>query len=205
MATTDDILRATLVYVIQGSSVGNLVHTYRVVSGTELDYTVIANAIETALEAAYAAVEVFIHANVSPTSLELSEWDFTDNEWDGKASVASDVPNGVQSGDGLPTGIAGVMRFPTLELRRQGRKFIPGMSEVDIVGDGLLSGVLAAMVTSAALINNDITAGAVLLRPCTFNDTVLSPRFETSSDFSTTSIVNILVGYQRRRQPGAGI
>ena len=205
MATVDDILRATLNFNIQSSSVGNLVHHFRVTVGTETDYVVVAAAIETALAAAYAAVELLMSDLVDPVSLELAEWDFTDSEWDGKASVAATVPDGAIAGPTTPTGVAGLMRFPTDELRRQGRKFIPGMTETHVDGDALSASMLAAMVTSAALLNNDVTAGALTLRPCTFNDTPLSIRFETWSDFSTTSIVNTNVAYQRRRQPGAGI
>lgn len=205
MASTDDILRATLNFNIQGSSVGNMVWHYRVVSGTETDYVQIATDLETHLEGAFAATELLISDTVDPISLELAEWDFTDNEWDGKASVAANVPDGALAGDPYPTGIAALIRFPTDELRRQARKFIPGMVEAQITGDSLSAPLIAALVTSGALLNNDVVVGALSIRPCTFNDTPLSPRFETHSDYSTTSIVNINVAYQRRRQPGAGI
>lgn len=205
MATVDDILRVTLNYNMQASSVGNLVHHFRVTAGTDTDYVAIATAIETALAAGYAAVEVFMSNLVVPVSLELAEWDFVDSEWDGKASVTATVPAGAVAGPTTPTGIAGLMRFPTAELRRQARKFIPGMTDVSVTGDAITAPTIAAFVVSAALLNNDITAGALTIRPCTFNDTPLSPRFETSSDFSITSIVNTNVAYQRRRQPGAGI
>lgn len=205
MATVDDILRATLNFNIQGSSIGNLVFHYRVVIGTDTDYVDIATDIEFGLAANLLAVELFMHTSVSPISLELAEWDFVDNEWDGKASVTATVPDGSAVTDPTPTGIAALMRFPTAELRRQARKFIPGVLEVDTLGDALSAAYIAALVTSAALLNNDRAAGTLTLRPTTFNDTVLSPRFETHSDFSTTSIINTNVAYQRRRQPGAGI
>lgn len=205
MATVNDILRVTLNFTIGGSTVGNLVHHYRVTVGTEADYVAIATAIEAALATSYAQAELLMSVQIQPVSLELAEWDFTDNEWDGKASVTATVPTGAGAGEALPAGVAALMRFPTAELRRQARKFIPGLRENDVSSDALTGGMIANLVTSAALINNDIVAGAVTLRPCTFNDTPLSPRFETSSDFSTTSIVNTNVAYQRRRKPGAGI
>lgn len=205
MATVNDILRATLVFNLAGSSIGNLVHHFRVTVGTETDYIAIATAIDAALATAYANAEIQMSTAISPISCDVSEWDFTDNEWDGKASVTGTVPDGGSVGDTLPSGIAAVLRFPTAELRRQARKFIPGMLELDSNTDSIAAGPLANFVIAAALINNDIVAGAVTLRPCTFNDTVGSLRFETSSDYSTTSIVNTNYGYQRRRQPGAGI
>lgn len=205
MATVNDILRATLNFNIGGNSIGNLVHHYRVTVGTETDYVAIATAIDVALALAYAAAEIQMSNQVSPISLELSEWDQVALEWDGKSSVTGTSPAGGSIGDPLPSGVAAVLRFPTDELRRQARKFLPGMLENDTNTDGFIAGAIANFVISAALLNNDITAGALTLRPCTFNDTVGGPRFNTFSDFSTTSIVNINVGYQRRRQPGAGI
>lgn len=205
MATVNNILRATLNFMIGGNSLGNLVHHYRVTVGTETDYVGIAGAIETALEAAYAAIEVEMNNSVSPVSLELSEWDTAALEWDGKASVAATVPDGASAVDPTPDGIAYLIRFPTAELRRQARKFIPGVIESAASGSALQAAAITALTTVGALLNNDITALALTLRPCTFNDTVGSARFNTSSDFSTTSIVNTNVAYQRRRQPGAGI
>lgn len=205
MATVDDILRTTLTFNIGGGSVGNLVHHYRVTAGTETDYVAIATAIDAALATAYTAVLPSISNEVVPISADLSEWDSADEEWDGKASVTGTAPAGSGTTPPMPSGMAGVLRFPTAELRRQARKFLPGMLEADSDGDAILGPAIAEMVTVAALLNNDITAGALTIRPCTFNDTVGSLRFGTSSDFSTTSIVNTNWGYQRRRQPGAGI
>lgn len=205
MAEVDDILRVTLNFAVSGSSVANLVHHFRVAVGSDSDYTALASDINDALETAYASAELRMSSNVVPISLELSEWDFTDHEWDGKASVAATVPDGTIAGDALPAPVSAVLRFPTLELRRQGRKFLPGMVEQDSVVDSMSGASATDFTTSAALMNNDISAGALTLRPCTFNDTPLSVRYETWSDFSTTSIVNLVYGYQRRRKIGVGI
>lgn len=205
MATVNDILRVTLNFTIGGDTIGNLVHHYRVTVGTDTDYIAQATAIDAALATAYAASMGKVSVQISPVSLELALWDTGDLEWDGKASVTATVPDGLGAGEALPAGVAALMRFPTDELRRQARKFIPGLREDDVSSDTIQAAFLANLVTSAALVNNDVTAGALTLRPCTFNDTVGSVRFNTSSDFSTTSIVNTNVAYQRRRQPGAGI
>lgn len=205
MATTDDILRVTQSFDLSGSSIGNLVWHFRVVAGTSVDYTAIATAIDAALTTSFAALEVFLSDAVSPNNLDLSEWDFTANEWDGKATVSGTSPDGGAAGAALPAPVAIVLRFPTEELRRQARKFIPGQLEANSNTDSIDGTALAEYVISAALLNNDISADGLTLRPCTFNDTVGSARFETSSDFSTTSIVNSVYGFQRRRKLGVGI
>lgn len=205
MATVDDILRVTLNFDISGNSIGNLVHHFRVVASTSTDYVQIATDINTALAAAYLNAMDRISNQVSPISLELAEWDYVDSEWDGKASVIATTPDGLATGDPLPAPVAAVIRWPTEELRRQARKFLPGIMEVDSQVDSMSAASLTDFALSGALLNNDVSADGLTLRPCTFNDTPLSPRFETWSDFSTTSIVNLVYGYQRRRKVGVGI
>lgn len=204
MAVVGDILRATLKGDIRNADVVNLVFHYIVTAGTELDYVVIATAIESALRIAFAGMESALSTDFDMDEMDLFEWDFALNEFDGKASVVSTALNGLNAGNMMPSGISVVMRFATEELRRQGRKFIPGLTEPDVLQDGLQSSILTPSVVTVALLNNDITAGGVTLRPCTWNTKVGGPRFETASRFIQTSFVNTLVGYQRNRQPGAG-
>lgn len=206
MADVGDILRATLRGVMLDSVQFNLVHTYRVITGTELDYTAIAVAIETQLETGYTALEAELHDSVISDDLTLAEWDFTDNEFDGKALVLANALIGADVAEAYPGGIGVLMRWPTEELRRQGRKFVPGVHETNAQGNNIGAATVAAAATSAAILNNTFAAGALLLHPCTFNVDPTSPRFETSSLFSVTDFfVNLGPGYQRNRQPGAGI
>lgn len=204
MATVNDILRATL-----KGSVGliddlNMVFHYIVITGTETDYSAIAVAIGSALNAAFNGMEGNISDRVNMTELDLFEWDFVNNEFDGKASAVVTSLIGEGLGAALPDGISVVMRFLTEELRRQGRKFVPGVLEADTTDNTILSGLLTPALATAALLNDDIIAGGATIRPCTFNSTPTSPRFETASKFVQTAFVNTLVGYQRRRQPGSG-
>lgn len=204
MAAVNDILRATLKGTIAATDVWNMVFHYIVITGSETNYGTIATAIDTAIDTAFNALEAHISTAVLATGLDLFEWDFTDNEFDGKAGVVSTALNGLAVADRTPNGLSMVLRFQTEELRRQGRKFIPGITEVDLSQNTVNAATLATLVTAMNLLNNDIVAGGATLRPCTFNDTPLSPRFETSSKFTDTAFANTLIGYQRRRQPGSG-
>lgn len=205
MATTDDILRSTLVGVMLDSQTWMNVWHYRVVSGTELDYAVINDAIEAHMDTAYALIEASVASSVDTIDLLLSEWDFTDNEWDGKDQSSAGCLNGSGAGDSAPNGISAVVRFVTDEIRRQGRKFIPGVIETHLSGNTISVGFASDLVDFADIMAADVTAGGATLRPCVFNDKVGTPRFETSSDFTGDLFVNADVGYQRRRQVGAGI
>lgn len=205
MATTDDILRASLIGVMLDAQTWMNVWHYRVVSGTELDYDVINAAIEVQMDTAYALIEASVAASVETVDLLLSEWDFTDDEWDGKAQSSAGCLDGSGTGDSAPNGIAAVVRFVTDEIRRQARKFIPGVIETHLAGNSISVGFASDLVDFADIMAGDVTAGGATLRPCVFNDKVGTPRFETSSDFTQDLFVNADVGYQRRRQVGAGI
>lgn len=204
MAAIGDVLRATLKGDIRNQQAVNLVFHYIVTVGTETDYVAIATAIEAALDLAFVGMESAISSDFDMAELDLFEWDAVLNEFDGKASVLSAALNGSSAANMMPNGIAVLMRFATEELRRQARKFVPGLTEPDVLQDTLQSNILTPSVASAALLNDDIVAGGITVRPCTFNTEVGGPRFETASRFIQTAFVNANVAYQRRRQPGAG-
>ncbi len=204
MAGENDILRATLKGNIAAADVVNMVFHYVVTTGVETDYSAIAVAIGTALNTAFADLEAFVSSRINMTQLDLSEWDFVDNEFDGKATAVVTSLIGTDATAADIDGAAMVLRFITEELRRQGRKFIPGLTEGDITDNALAAPLIAAGLASAVILNDDFVAGGATLRPCTFNSTPLSPRFETESRFVPSAFVNALVGYQRNRQPGAG-
>lgn len=204
MASVDDILRYTLSGAIDAQDLFNLVFHYIVITGTETDYDAINVAISAALATALGGMESAISSEVVSDTADLFQWDFVDNEFDGKASGVTSALIGTSVSASAPNGICAVMRFATEELRRQARKFIPGMINSNVANDALQSPILSPAIVSAALLNDDIIVGGATIRPCTFNSTPLSPRFETASKFSQASFVNALCGYQRRRQPGAG-
>lgn len=204
MAVSNDILRATLKGNIALADAVNMVFHYIVTTGTELDYVVIATAIGTHLNSAFTGIEGQISDRIQMNQVEVAEWDFTADEFDGKASVVTTTLLGADATPADIDGAAMVIRFITEELRRQARKFVPGLTEADITNNALDSGLVASGLVTAGILNDDFVAGGVTLRACTFNSTPLSPRFETASKFIPTAFVNALVGYQRRRQPGAG-
>ena len=205
MAAVNDVLRATLVMSGIALNVNNLVFNYQVTAGSETNYVTIANAIGTWLDAALTLVLDSIINDYVSTEIELAERDPVLHQWDGKATVSYAGWAGTHAGEALPGGNAVVIRNETLAARRQARKFIPGIPEALCNGDTLNGVLVADMVLLGTDLNDDVTAGGATLRPCTYNDTAVSPLFETASQFIQTSLVNTFSGYQRRRQPGAGI
>ncbi len=204
MTTTGDVLRATVKGNLFSADVANMVFHYLVTAGTETDHQLIADNIIAALIIAFAGMESRIADDVLMDEMDLFEYDFVLSEFNGIASAVGDVLAGVNAASMEPNGISIVMRWPTVALRRQARKFVPGVIEADVTDNALAALILTPALATAALLNSTIIAGGVTMRACTFNTTASSPRFETASVFGSVAIVNTLVGYQRRRQPGAG-
>lgn len=206
MATTDDILKATLIGTMADGITWNMVHHFHVDSGTETDYDQIASDIVTQFDGAYTAIEAQLSEEVDTDELSLHEWDFTNHEFDGKALAIASCIIGDLINDQMPNSVCVVLRFPTEELRRQARKFVPGPTEGTVTDNNIGAALIAAAGTSAALLNNSFAAGGLQLTPCTFNVDPLSVRYETWSLYNTVDFfVNTGPGNQRRRQPGAGI
>lgn len=206
MATVGDILRMTMSIDMPAAVVAQLVFHWKVATGSETDYAAIGLALETRLQTAFDDITANIAAAVTGSEVSLAEWDFVDNEWDGKDTQATTGYTGLEAvTEMLPHGDALLMRFITEELRRQGRKFLPGLTEAGSEAGSWSSGVITNALLAAGTLNNVVTAGGLTADPCTFNDTPLSARFETASLFTPTALVNTFVSYQRRRRPGVGI
>jgi hypothetical protein len=81
-----------------------------------------------------------------------------------------------------------------------GRKFIPGIGEINATDNDLTSGALARSVLYAvAWATQFIDANSVTFTPGVWSMTKLNFFLATG-----TVIANAILGYQRRRKPGVG-
>lgn len=201
----NDVLRVVLTWDTAESTVAQLVWHYLVTAGNNDDPDDVLTAIDTNLDSAWANISSIVDSTMQGSLLELFQWDFTNNQWDG---VANHIPGGVDGGaalEALPHGAAALCKFFTALNRRQSRKFIPSLGE-GTQNDGLFT---ASALTSLALFALDfddvISAPLTTLTYCTFNTDPTSALFETTS-LSTQSVqAEAVVAYQRRRRPGTGI
>jgi hypothetical protein len=85
-------------------------------------------------------------------------------------------------------------------LGEQGRKFIPGLTETQQAGSTLVAGAVTALINFG---DNTITPRSVS------GGTMISGWWSEASaafrPYATTYILNLIMGYQRRRKPGVGI
>lgn len=116
------------------------------------------------------------------------------------------INTGGSAGGGmLSHGAAPVLRAVLSGGRGQARKFIPGMTELfsdeSIITPTGLSALAILAAIYASEINPTFFPGVVeIYTPGTFEQAV-SPVFRT---MPAASIVNGIMGYQRRRKPGVG-
>ncbi len=156
-------------------------------------------------QVAFALLASRISDEFSVSLLELRQWDFTLNRFDGVESLAASAMVGTNVSDYEPHGVAGLGRIITEASRRQGGTFIPGLADTGIVDGVLVAGVEADLALYLATFDTDIAPAGGVFGWCTFNSEPLSPVFETASLAAQSVIANSLPSYLSKRKPGVGL
>lgn len=200
-----DVVEVVATWDTPLASVAQNVWHYEMISGAGADSDDILDEVHTNLQVAFAAVDQDIGDEFSITLLEMRKWDFTLHRFDGVSSVAGSSLAGTSLVDYEPHGVAALGRILTENARRQGRTFLPGITE-----DAVASGVLLAAFETAfglylATFDGDIVVVGANLTWCTFNTDPLSPVFETTSLAIQTVVANSLPSYLGKRKPGVGL
>lgn len=111
----------------------------------------------------------------------------------------NDLTTGGQTGDALPTGVAGLITMPTARLKTRGRKFFPGFAEVNTT-NGLFAGDAITDLTAAAAYLSSTFLGDFSGDPYAWgvvgSDSLFWPFL--------SAIVSNIPAYQRRRKQGVG-
>lgn len=205
MLDLNDVIRIVVTLTMPDSVLAQLVYHYLVVAGSGADPATVLSAIATDLGGSFGFIEQDISDQVASSELEMFQWDFALDQFDGVASQALGNIAGTNANEMLPHGVAPVVKFFTETSRRQGRKFIPGYTE-DTQDEGTLTGVVVTrLVTFATSFNDDIVSDGVTISPGNFNVDPLSSLFETFAQWSNSSAIATIIGYQRRRKAGVGI
>lgn len=118
-------------------------------------------------------------------------------------SIGSDVTSvvGLVAGEALPNGVALVLRASTIALKSIARKYLPGISESNVLETTWSSTLLA----NAVLFLADWVAGPPTQGVRTYDGGIVSTKDGNFKAFALSSVVSAIPGYQRRRKPGVGI
>lgn len=200
-----DVVRVVAEWDGPGGMLAQMVYHLRGKSGTPETAAVVGAAALAAHQTAWLNIDNQLDSELIATVQELLQWDFALNRWDGIDTRPFTALDGLTIGELSAHGAAGLVKIFTAAARRQARKYIPGILETS-VGNGIISGAaLTNMALYAADLDDDVTAGALVLEMGTFNTEPLSPLFETFSAASGTVQAEAVYAYQRRRKPGTGI
>lgn len=207
MATINinDVIQVIQTWDTPLASVAQNVWHLKQVSGAGSDSADIAAAVLTQQQTAFPSVEDFINDEFNVNQYELRKYDFTNHRFDGVEVLAATNVGGVHTGDYEPHGVAALGRITTAVARRQGRTFVPGMSETAVLDGVLAVAMEAAFLAYLALFDTDISVTGGLLSWCTFNVDPLSPIYETASLTAQAVLANSLPSYIGKRKPGVGL
>lgn len=200
MINAGDVLKIVIAYNMPEGVIAQLVTNYIMTIGDPQDEADVLDDIVVNMETAWAHIEDHVVDGVTGDTAKLSVYDTVLDQWNEKASVAVDNMDGLGLGEMLPHACAAVIRFFTGVGRRQGRKFLMGLSEAS-QEDGVLDvAVLAALTLFAADWDDVVDSGGASFKPCVYNELL-----EDHEGFLQTFAINTILGYQTRRKAGVGI
>lgn len=187
------------------ASVAQNVWHLKMVSGAGAEPSDLLADILTQQQVAFADIEDEISGFFEVILLELLQYNFVTHRFEGVGSLAATGIVGQSAIDYLPHGVAAVGRIVTEVAKRQGRTFVPGLTDSVVVGGLLSSGAEASLAAYLLDFQTDVAPTGGLFTWCTFNIEPLSALYETASLTSGSVIANALPGYQRRRKPLVGL
>lgn len=171
---------------------------------TEADLTVL-TALRDELDLACNLIEAVTSDTVHSTECELYVYDPILSRFDGTAQIGWTTFDGASASNAMFNQFAGLTKFFTNVGRRQGRKYMPPITEPDAFGNALGAVPLAAYLAWTAILDDVEVCGAVSCHPCTFNVDAASPLFETTELFNGVTAVDTVPSTQRRRKLAVGI
>lgn len=200
-----DILRVVAEWNIPDGSVAQLVWHLEAVSGSTVTDLVVGAQAIVELTAAWAIMEDYIADVVTGGTLEMYLRDTVLHRWDGVYANNIAALDGLDAAEMIGHGTSALVKMFTSKARRQGRKYIMGLTESDQADGTLVGLVLTAAALFMARLDDDFSAGALNLEVGTYNTDVESPLYETFSAASQGVQAEGILAYQRRRRPGTGI
>lgn len=200
--STGDILRVVASMLWTDGNVNQNVFNAEIsgAGGPWDDQDVVADA-EAWLDNMYANMTTQCSDELDGNEIIVYKYDSGDADWD---EVASEqwVWNPSQAADQLPRGVAGLVRLWTTDPDVQGKKYIPGLTEGNIV-DGLLdAGPITALLAFAADWFAPFVGGTTGATWTPGIWSVKNAAFFAAVDHVATSTI---AAYQRRRKRNVGI
>lgn len=205
MISIGDILRVAVTGTSPGAGVFQNVWHLEMATGADPDPGLVLAAISDNWELAFAEIDARVAGDYSWDLFELWQRDTINQRWDGVA--VEDIVNvgGGSVNDPHPHGVAALGRVITDSFRRQGRHFMPGLTDEQFEVGLLVSAALVDLADYMVQFAEGITADGSTFGWVTYNTEPTSVLFQTASRYVGAVIANNIAAYQRRRKPLVGI
>lgn len=199
---TDTVLRVVASFLWTDGNVNQNVYNCLLTGGGgPFDDQDVVDDAEDWLDNIYANLVGAMSDEIDGNEVVVYKYDAVGDDWDEVSSQAWTF-NPAKADDQLPRGVAALVRLWTTDPDVQGKKYIPGLTEGDLV-DGLFSGALLVnLLAVAADWYLPFVGGAT---GATFTPgiwSVAGPLFVAAIDHVATSSIP---AYQRRRKRTVGI
>jgi hypothetical protein len=178
---------------------------YKATGGAGIDEDLVLAAIAANYAVAFANVQAEISPDYGWNLFQMWKRNVALGRWDGVASLPVASVFGTGAGDNIAHGVAAVGRIITDLARRQGRTFLPGLEDTNVVDGLLTAGMALLFLDYLADFAADVAGSGFFGSWITYNTDPLSPFFETAAIAAGGVIANLIVGYQRRRKPLVGL
>jgi len=162
------------------------------------DQTVV-DVVEAWIERIYGEVVDDLSDQITLGSVRVYTRDSVAQQWDLVGSASPSV-SFTETTEMLPHGVSLMVRAYTTKPRTIGRKYIPGMCEIDNVDGAWTAGAL----TAGAAFGSQWHTDEVIDANNKLNPGVFSKALETVYELNGVEVVLADPAYQRRRRPGVG-
>ncbi len=174
-------------------------------SGAGADTDDVLAAVLTQQQIAIGQINLNLNDGYEAVLLEARVWDFVNHRFDGVGTLAMTGMVGLSSVDMMVHQYAALGRIITEKARRQGRTYVPGLTEDQTDNGLLLAGPEADFLGYLGVFDTDISVTGGVFNWCTFNVDPLSPVYETVSIAVQTVIANTIASTLGSRKVGVGL
>lgn len=203
--TIGDVIQIIQTWDTPTASVAQNVWHLVMASGAGADSDDVLAAVLTQQQTAFAEIAARVSDDYEAVLLEARLWDFVNDRFDGVGTLAMTSVVGTSVSDPQANQMAALGRIVTEVARRQGRHFIPGLTEGEITAGLYIAAAEADIASYLAIFDTDISVTGGLFNWCTFNVEPTSPVFETVSKAIQTVIANTIPSSLGSRKVGVGL
>lgn len=197
---TGDVLRVVFNYNLADLQTNKNIFYFEAGAGVNDSEANVINLIGTALDVAYALLNADYATDVTDSEAVFSKRNPVTGKWEQIGTDDSAQPNGTGTGAQIPNVAPAVIRFTSLGVGQQGRKFLSGFDTTSANDNTLNGSTIANLLLWFAAVNSLVAVAGGNMAPGWWSDVDTVFRL-----WDVAGFVNTRLGTMVRRRPGRGI